>query len=199
MIDRAHDMLRAVPMVDHPARVSNVGRLIIAASTLVAVVVALVLIQRSMSGPFLFGLLFILAAIGVIALFGGATGLFGLVGRNQSQSMTRAFVDAAPEGVLVTDRDGRIIYANRAYADLIGAASERDVRADRAPLLRRRQCGARRSIALPRACARAAGRGGGAPAATLPAPARPRRGPAARCAGTASGRGRCPRRPARRR
>src|SRR5262249_2409417 len=39
------------------------------------------------------------------------------------------FVDAAPEGVLVTDRDSRIIYANRAYADLTGAASERDVHA----------------------------------------------------------------------
>src|SRR4051812_21840434 len=129
MIDRAHDIMRSVPMVDHSARVSSVGRLIVAASTLVAVVIALLLIQRSMSGPFLLGLLLILAIIGVIALFGGAIGLFGLAGRGHGQTMTRAFVDAAPEGVLVTDRDGRIIYANRAYADLMGAANERDVRA----------------------------------------------------------------------
>src|SRR5690349_19963587 len=128
MIDRAPDLLRAAPVIDHSGRASNVGRLIIAASTLVAVVVAVVVIQRSMSGPFLFGLLMILGAIGVVALLGAAIGQFGVAARSQGQAMTRAFVDAAPEGVLVTDRDGRIIYANRAYADLSGVASEHDVR-----------------------------------------------------------------------
>src|SRR5262249_50761478 len=96
---------------------------------LVAVAVAVVVIQHSMSGPFLFGLLMILAAIGVIALLGGAIGLFRVAARSQGQAMTRAFVDAAPQGVLVTARAGRIIYANRAYAALTGAASERDVHA----------------------------------------------------------------------
>ena len=41
MIDRANDMMRAAPVVDHSGRVSSVGRLIVAASILVAVVVAL--------------------------------------------------------------------------------------------------------------------------------------------------------------
>ena len=36
-----------------------------------------------------------------------------------------ASVESVSEGVLVTDRDGRIIYANRAYADLMGATNER--------------------------------------------------------------------------
>src|SRR4051812_41990440 len=113
MIDRAHDMMRAAPVVDHSGRVGSVGRLIVAATTLVAVVVALVIIQRAMSGPFLLGLFLILAAIGVIALLGGAIGLLGFTGRSQGQAMSAAFVDAAPEGVLVTDREGRIVYANR--------------------------------------------------------------------------------------
>ena len=99
MIDRAQDTMRAAPVVDHSGRVSSVGRLIVAASALVAVVVALVIVQRATSGPFLLGLLLILAAIGVIALLGGAIGLFGLAGRAQGQTMVRAFVDAAPEGV----------------------------------------------------------------------------------------------------
>jgi len=129
MTDRAHDMMRAAPTVDHSGRVSNVGRLIVAASALVAVVVAVVIVQRATSGPFLLGLLLVLAAIGVIALLGGAIGLFGLAGRSQGLGMVRAFIDAAPEGVLVTDRDGRIVYANRAYAELMGASSEREVRA----------------------------------------------------------------------
>jgi two-component system cell cycle sensor histidine kinase/response regulator CckA len=129
MIDRAHDLMRAAPVVDHSGRVSSVGRLIVAATTLVAVIVALVIIQRAMSGPFLLGLLLVLAAIGVIALLGGAIGLLAFTGRSQGQAMSTAFVDAAPEGVLITDREGRIVYANRAYADLMGATSERDVRA----------------------------------------------------------------------
>jgi two-component system cell cycle sensor histidine kinase/response regulator CckA len=129
MTDRAQDMMRAAPVVDHSGRVSNVGRLIVAASALVAVVVAVVIVQRTTSGPLLLGLLLVLAAIGVIALLGGAIGLFGLAGRSQGLAMIRAFIDAAPEGVLVTDRDGRVVYANRAYADLMGAAGEREVRA----------------------------------------------------------------------
>src|SRR5258708_30500522 len=128
MIDRAQDTMRAAPVVDHSGRVSSVGRLIVAGAALVAGVVAVVIVQRATSGPFLLGLLLILAAIGVVALLGGAIGLFGLAGRAQGQTMVRAFVDAAPEGVLVTDRDGRIIYANRAYADLMGAVNEREVR-----------------------------------------------------------------------
>jgi two-component system cell cycle sensor histidine kinase/response regulator CckA len=129
MIDRAQEMMRGAPAVDPAGQMSGVSRLVLAATTLVAVVVGVVLVQRAMSGPFLLGLLLILAAIGVIALFAWAIGLVGLTGRGQGQAMARAFVDAAPEGVLVTDRDGRIVYANRAYAALTGAASERDVRA----------------------------------------------------------------------
>ena len=31
------------------------------------------------------------------------------------------------EGILILDRDGRIVYANRAYADLIGASGSSEV------------------------------------------------------------------------
>ena len=109
------------------------------------------------------GLLGLLAVIGVLTLFAGAIGLIRFGARGQGADMTRRFVDAMGEGVLVTDRDGRIIYANRAYADLTGAASERDVRAVERALLRRCQRG---GGDLPPCPARARG------------PARPRR----RCA-----------------
>ena len=95
------------------------------------------------------------------------------------------------EGVIVTDRDGRIVYANRAYADLIG----RDERARR-PLRRARSSPAtptppRRSTGWRRRCARAAG---ARRRCACPAPLDAARRGRAR-AGTASGRGRCRRRP----
>ena len=79
--------------------------------------------------PFVLGLLGILAVIGVFSLFAGAIGLLRFSGRAQGSDLARGFMDSMGEGVLVADRDGRIVYANRAYADLIGAESERDVRA----------------------------------------------------------------------
>ena len=42
--------------------------------------------------------------------------------------MIKAVVDEAADGMLVTDNDGRIIYANTAYLDLIDAADSREIR-----------------------------------------------------------------------
>src|SRR5690606_16868546 len=78
---------------------------------------------------FILGLLGILAIIGVFTLFASAIGLLRIAGRGQGNELSRVFMDALGEGVLVAERDGRIVYANRAYGDLIGAESERDLRA----------------------------------------------------------------------
>ena len=42
--------------------------------------------------------------------------------------LIRSLVDDAFDGVLVTDGDGRVIYANAAYLDLIDAADANDMR-----------------------------------------------------------------------
>jgi two-component system cell cycle sensor histidine kinase/response regulator CckA len=129
MIDRVHDSARVQPAIDHSGRMSAAGRLIVLAFGLVGVVVGFALIQRDRAEPFVLGLLGLLAVIGVFTLLASAIGLIRLSGRSQGNEMTKAFVDSAGDGVLITDRDGRIIYANRAYAQLIGAASESEVRA----------------------------------------------------------------------
>ena len=69
-----------------------------------------------------------LAVLGVMFLFSMALGLIDLSSRTSGDLFARAFVDADTSGTLVTDSDGRILYANRAYADLTGAVSGRDVR-----------------------------------------------------------------------
>ena len=129
MIDRINAPAGGEPVIDHTGRLTGAGRLIVLAFGLLGVSVGFALIERDRAEPFLLGLLGILAVVGVFSLFAGAIGLLRLAGRGRGSDMTKAFLEAVGEGVLITDSDGRIIYANRAYADLIGAQSEREVRA----------------------------------------------------------------------
>ncbi|MBX4378367.1 PAS domain-containing protein, partial [Mycobacterium tuberculosis] len=69
------------------------------------------------------------AMTGVFYLFGSAINVIQFTPRGTSDELTRAFVDTFPEGTVVTDQKGRIVYANRAYAQLPGVTTSSDVRA----------------------------------------------------------------------
>ncbi len=60
------------------------------------------------------------AAIALPRFFAFAAGWLVWPGRTGRNDLTRAMVDGAPEGVLVTDAEGRPIYANAAYLGLTG-------------------------------------------------------------------------------
>ena len=64
----------------------------------------------------------------MFSLFALAAGILRFSGREQTNPLLKAVVDDAVDGVLVTDPNGRVIYANAAYLDLVGAASAHDVR-----------------------------------------------------------------------
>src|SRR6266536_487124 len=61
----------------------------------------------------------------VIALAAGILRVSGLAAR---RPLLAAVVDHASDGTLVTDADGRVVYANAAYLELIEASGPRDVR-----------------------------------------------------------------------
>ncbi len=65
----------------------------------------------------------LLAITGLVSLFGFALGFFTLSGRGQRNDLTKAIADSSPEATLVVDAQGRILYANEAYARLCGATS----------------------------------------------------------------------------
>ncbi len=130
MIDMSHGAKaepQAEPVVDRAERIGGAGRLIILAFGLVGVAFGFAFIDKTRAEPFILGLLAILAVIGVITLFAGAIGLIRFGGRGQGSDLSKAFLDATGDGVMVTDREGRIVYANRAYANLTGAETERDI------------------------------------------------------------------------
>ncbi len=79
--------------------------------------------------PFIMGLLALLAVFGLFALFAAAVGLIELTGSARPKlDFSRAIVDSFPEGAMVTDGSGRILYANDAYLTLTEADGRDDAR-----------------------------------------------------------------------
>ena len=118
----------AAPIIDRSERLTGVGRLLILACGLIGAAFAFAFVQKDNAEPFVLGLLGVLAVIGVFTLFAGAIGLLRFAGRGKGNDLPQGILDGMDEGVLVVDRDGRIVYANAAYAGLTGAEGERDVR-----------------------------------------------------------------------
>ena len=114
--------------VDRSEKAGGVTRVVLLTVTFIAVLLALIVVAREQAEPLILGLLALLAVIGVFSLFAGAIGImhFGssAVARND---LTKLISDDAPDGLVVTDKDGRIVYANNAYLTLTGAMGEQDV------------------------------------------------------------------------
>ncbi len=87
-----------------------------------------VLIARAKAEPYVIALVAVLATLGVVLLFALAAGILRVSGRAARRPLLAAVVDHASEGILVTDADGRVVYANAAYLELIEASGPRDVR-----------------------------------------------------------------------
>ncbi|MET3790204.1 cell cycle histidine kinase CckA [Aquamicrobium terrae] len=117
-----------MPMVDHSTRPGTVTRLIIFILILIASAVVFGLFRERFGDPFLLGMLGVLAMIGVGFLFATAIGFIQVAPRSTGDELSKAFVDSMAQGLVVTDAKNRIIYANRAYADMTGAASAADIR-----------------------------------------------------------------------
>ena len=110
----------AEPAADQTSREGNVGLVVALALGLAVAAVALAMISREMAEPFVLAILGGLAVVGVFCLFAGAVGILHF-GQSQARNdVTKAFVDNLPQGALIADQSGRVIYANEAYRNLLG-------------------------------------------------------------------------------
>ncbi len=116
------------PIVDQNSRPGTIARLIIFIVILIAAAFVFALMRDSLGDPFLLGMLGILAMVGVGYLFASVIGLVQVAPRSSGDELAKAFVDSMDQGLVVSDLKGRVLYANRAYADLTGATSAADVR-----------------------------------------------------------------------
>ena len=119
---------RPAPIVDQSTRPGAITRLLIFIVVLIFAALIFTIFRERLGDPFLLGLLGVLAMIGVGFLFTAAIGFVHIAPRSTADDLSRAFVDTMGQGLIVADIKGRVVYANRAYAEMTGATSAADVR-----------------------------------------------------------------------
>jgi two-component system cell cycle sensor histidine kinase/response regulator CckA len=117
-----------LPTIDRAARSGSIGLLVTLALSFAAAAAALAVIKPEEAAPYVQVILGLLAVVGVFALFAGAIGLVRFGARTQVPTLSSVFLDGFPEGVVITDDQGRIIYSNTAYARLTRAETSNDLR-----------------------------------------------------------------------
>jgi two-component system cell cycle sensor histidine kinase/response regulator CckA len=116
------------PIVNQAAGPGVIARLIAFIFAITAAAFAFVLFRANLGDSFLLGILGILAMIGIGYLFASVMGFVHVAPRSTGDELSKAFVDSMGTGLIVTDMKGRIVYANRAYAEMTGAAAPADLK-----------------------------------------------------------------------
>ncbi|MEQ1944498.1 ATP-binding protein [Mesorhizobium sp. VNQ89] len=117
-----------LPIVDQNTRPGAVTRLIVFIVVLTGAAVVFGIFRERLGDPFLLGMLGVLAMIGIGYLFATAIGFVQIAPRSTTDELSKAFVDSTPQGLVVTDIKGRVVYANKAYGEMTGASSATDIR-----------------------------------------------------------------------
>lgn len=73
-------------------------------------------------------LLGLLSMVGVFYLIATTIGLIGFIQQETSTDFSYNLIDSQPEGVLITDMSGQVVYANKAYMRMTGAASKEEIK-----------------------------------------------------------------------
>jgi two-component system cell cycle sensor histidine kinase/response regulator CckA len=106
----------------------SIALVLLVAAGLIVAAAGLMLVGRNQAGSYVMFLLAVLGTIGVFSLFALAAGVLRISGREASSSTLENVVEHAHEGIVVTDANGRVLYANAAYRAFSGATGIQDVR-----------------------------------------------------------------------
>jgi two-component system cell cycle sensor histidine kinase/response regulator CckA len=107
-------------IIDRSDRTGSAGLVIALAALLVGALAVAYFVGEDGRARFVLWFLAGLATIGVLGLFLLAVGGLQIAGRSTRNDLTRMIADEATDALLVTDSEGRIVYANRAYVALAG-------------------------------------------------------------------------------
>ena len=98
------------------------------AGLVVAAAVTFMWLGRGQAQPYILILLALLAMVGLFTLLAFAAGIIRFADRSLDDPVTRNIADTSTDALLVTDRSGRVSYANAAYLALTGADRADDAR-----------------------------------------------------------------------
>src|ERR1700684_1176524 len=119
---------KAIDRSSATERGGSVMLVLLVAGMLVAAATGIVVFGRSNSEPYILAFLAVLATVGVFSLFALACGILRLSAAAVVSPLIRSVIDGAFDGIVVTDGDGRVVYANASYLDLINASDADDLR-----------------------------------------------------------------------
>ncbi len=114
--------------VDRIERTVNPVALAVLLACLAGALLALWLAPNAMGATLMTWMIVFLAVCGAFGLLLYAFGLLQFPTRAARFDTTRAIADSSSDGILVTDRESRIIYANDAYRALSGAPAATDLK-----------------------------------------------------------------------
>ncbi|MEE9313722.1 MAG: ATP-binding protein [Rhizobiaceae bacterium] len=114
-------------LIDRTEGGGHIGRLLFVGLLLLGLVGLFTVLPTDMAQKVTLGLLAFLSILGVFFLFALAIGFVHLSSKTKGEGFARAFVDGLSHGAVVTDWEGRIVYANHAYGEITGAETARDV------------------------------------------------------------------------
>ncbi|HEY6257074.1 MAG TPA: PAS domain-containing protein, partial [Xanthobacteraceae bacterium] len=106
----------------------SISLVLVLAAVLTGAGAGIVLVGRANAEPYLLALLALLAMAGVFLLLAVAAGLLRLGDAQAVSPIIKSIVDRAPDGLLVTDAGGRVVYANAAYLELTDVVGADDAR-----------------------------------------------------------------------
>src|SRR3984957_3399115 len=128
-LDRTADIARlAVDRTRNGRHGGSVGLVLFVAVVLAGAGAGLILVGRANDEPYLLALVAVMAMAGVFLLLALAAGILRVSGVEAASPVIKSIVDRAPDGLLVTDTGGRVVYANAAYLELTDASGSDDTR-----------------------------------------------------------------------
>ena len=113
---------------DRTERTGSPGLVLLLAILLVGAAASFLLLPQAEARLLTIGILAFLAVVGMIALFAFAVGFVQLSGQGARNDITKLIADSGGEGLLVTEGDSRILYANETYMTLSGAHDPANLR-----------------------------------------------------------------------
>ena len=115
--------------IDKTQRVGSPGLVLALSALIILAVLAFTLLPGEKAQTFATLLLALLAAAGLLAMFAYATGFLQMAGKAARNDVTKLIADSAADGLLATEGESRVLYANEAYLALSGARGPEDLRA----------------------------------------------------------------------
>ena len=112
------------PLLSRPRSAAGLWRVVALAAFFILAAVALSVFGERVPPDLILVFLGLLAVVGVFCLFAIAAGLFRFATSDETRTLSRAVVDSLPFGAIVTDREGKISYANAQYGQFAGSVSD---------------------------------------------------------------------------